>query len=95
MGTEQWRWSLAADGHAGGLQRSGCRGIPLLEQGLVPTFYTFFIQDLSQRALSPLHEYETEEAFCPNRHLAHAIHSSTWLLFYSARPQKSTPFPAF
>ena len=64
MGTEQWRWSLAADGHAGGLQQSVFQGMPLLEQGLVSTFNTIVIQILSSKVLSPLYEYETEEAFC-------------------------------
>lgn len=64
METEQRRWSLTAGGHAGGLQQSVFQGMPLLEQGLVPTVYPIVIQALSQRVLSPFHEYGTEEAFC-------------------------------
>ena len=65
METEQRRWSLTAGGHAGGLQQSVFQGMPLLEQGLVSTFNTIVIQILSSKVLSPLYEYETEEAFCP------------------------------
>ena len=57
--------ALSTGGHSGRLQRPVLRGASLLELGLVLTFYTIVIQALSQRVLSPLHEYGTEEAFCP------------------------------
>ena len=57
--------ALSTGGHSGRLQRPVLRGASLLELGLVLTFYTIVIQALSQRILSPLHKYGTEEVFCP------------------------------